>query len=313
MLYSEDLSKWVSNFSLKEDPALNEYDTYRGNMLFDNAYYNNMSTFKDHSSDLFEGAKLYITSLSKIPRTLVRNKYKIVKDPTIADFIVTPAIPSVLLDKPLAIFTKQYNGAMLGSYFYISEDVDVIKDNNIQNAQEYYKLKGIDTPYYAEYTLFYIGNVKIFTHPVYSSLYKKLALLPGIINEKVIFDFSLLEHLEDNNQITKDSLDSIVDMSNSTDNNTVKLAFVTLSTMNYYKFPVSMKVFVDYYYAKKYGSNSSIDFMRKYLHNVNQDEYLRENTPISKEDFEMLKYVRCKMYNTKDPSALYWMNPPIFK
>lgn len=313
MLYSEDLSKCVIGTSMKDDYNKNVYDAYNGGMIFDNAYCSNMSTFRDHSSDLFEGAKLYITSLSKIPRALVRNKYKIVKNPVIADFIVTPAIPAVLLDKPLAIFVQQYSNALLGNYFYISEDVDFIKDNNIQNANEYYKLKGYDNHRYTDYTLFYIGNVKIFLNGMHASLYRKLALLPCSIKEKIIFDYSLLEHLEDNNQITKDSLDSIVDMINSTDKSTVKLAFVTLSTMNYYKFPVSMKVFMGYYYTSRYGSNNSIDFMRKYLDNVDQDEYLYKSTPISKEDFEMLRYIRCKTYNVEDPSVLYWSNIPTFE
>lgn len=313
MLYSEDLSRFFIGISMKDDYSKNVYDAYTGGMIFDNAYCSNMSTFRDHSSDLFEGAKLYITNLSKIPRTLVRNKYKIVKNPVIADFIVTPAIPAVLLDKPLAIFAHQYSDALAGNYFYISEDVDFIKDNNIQNVHEYYKLKGDNTPHCAGYTLFYAGNVKIFLNGMHASLYRKLALLPCNIKEKIIFDYSLLEYLEDNNQITKDSLDSIVDMIDSTDKSTVKLAFVTLSTMNYYKFPVSMKVFMDYYYTSRYGSNSSIDFMRKYLDGVDQDEYLYKSTPISKEDFEMLKYIRCKRYNIEDPSVLYWSNIPTFE
>jgi hypothetical protein len=101
--------------------------------------------------------------------------------------------------------------------------------------------------------------------------------------------------------------------SNDLDNR--KLAMVMLSTMNYYRFPTTTKFLIYNYWREAVTAhNSSVTFMRHYI-DLNPQDYTLSNpcAPISKEDYDMLVFARCKVSNTNNPKDLYWTNSPVFK
>lgn len=311
-MFIENIEKyfWGSNIDTSDNFIPIDYSySY---VMYDNPCYAGISSYKDNSDKLQNNSKLYISSFSKIPRTLVRNKYTIVRNPAKADFFVIPSIPSVKEDN-VAIF-KAPDGDNT-SEGYISHDINFIKENNIKDIAGYAAIKG--TPYYCDNCdLIYTGKIKMFQSYKDLKSYKQLALLfPD--KDKVILDYSLLTHLGVDNLINEESLTSLIDMFKSNDLDNRKLAMVMLSTMNYYRFPTTTKFLIYNYFGHHSGqvttNNSSVTFMRHYI-DLSPQDYTLSNpyAPISKEDYDMLVFARCKITNLK-PKHLYWTNSPVFK
>ena len=310
-MYIENIEKYIWGTNIDTSDNFIPIDSSYNYVMYDSPCYAGISSYKDNSDKLQDNSKLYISSLSKIPRTLVRNKYTIVRNPAKADFFVIPSIPNVKEDN-VAIFTENDDGYT--NEGYIGHDINFIKENKIKDIAGYAAIKG--TPYYCNNCdLIYTGKIKLFQSYKDLKSYKQLALL-SLDKDKIIFEYSLLNHLEGDNLITEESLTSLIDMFESNDLDNRKLAIVMLSTMNYYRFPTTTKFLIYNYWrtATTTTNNSSVAFMRHYIE-LNPQDYTLSNpgVPISKEDYDMLVFARCKVSNVTDPKNLYWTSSPVFK
>jgi len=312
-MFIENIEKYFWGSNIDTSGNYTPIDYSYNDIMYDNPCYAGISSYKDNSDKLQNNSKLYISSLSKIPRTLVRNKYTIVRNPAKADFFVIPSIPNVKEDNVAIFMENKDNYTNEG---YIGHDINFIKENKIKDIAGYAAIKG--APYYCDNCdLIYTGKIKMFQSYKDLKMYKQLALL-SFDKDKVIFEYSLLNHLEGDNLINEESLTSLIDMFKSNDLDNRKLAMVMLSTMNYYRFPTTTKFLIYNYFGYHSGqvttNNSSVTFMRHYIDLSPQDYTLScPGVPISKEDYDMLAFARCKVSNVTDPKNLYWTSSPVFK
>ena len=274
------------------------------------------SLYTDHRELLNSAKKLYTHPSCKISRSLINGKYKKSLDPWSADAVVMPKVDTVncsLIDCALFI-SEQYktiamvqicNDTTLATASAIPLETK-FKDCILTYPKDYNTLYPSDAVMCAE--LFYVG--KILSIPG-SDGYILDAITGVLPLNKVVLEESVQESLGDNtNQLTLDSLTSIKDMLDSTDNNTVSAGLKALSMMDWMHYPNSVKYMVSQTNRQNWRYNPatssiSVKYMLKTLSGSSNRRHWpgQYDTEIYEEDYELFKQLQV-YYEHAEPEKI---------
>lgn len=277
----------------------------------------------DHKELLNDAKKVYVHQCCKISRSLIAEKYKKSLNPHLADAVVIP--------NPGYKYCNLCKKAL-----FINEDAHMIvminldndgSEYNSQSFKEGDKLKDL-TPGYPDMRyasriysydvsemmqaeLFYVGDV-LEVPNTHSYI---IDLLTGVIPaDKTVFENTIQNSLgNETNQLDFDSLTSIVDMLNSSDENTVAAGLKSLSMMDWIHYPQSVKFALNNTNSKsnwiynKACDSTSVKYMMRTLSggcvkrtvwpgNYDHDIY--------EKDFELFKQLKCHYHHIDSADLL---------
>ena len=266
----------------------------------------------NHKELLDTAKKVFTHPSCKLSRSMMGEKYKKSLNPFLSDAIVIP--------KP------NYSDLSLKNYaLFINENAKIIvmiwveepkAHNHIKDVCEGTKFKDIITcspddnygsrkPYNTsdmlDAELFYYGEVLYIPN---EQSWIAEVLTHRLPPEKIVFEESIQESLGDEtNQLDFDSLCSIKDMLESSDENTVSAGLKSLSMMDWMHYPQSVKFILNnvdnkYHWIYNKACNStSVKYMMKTI----AGEEARRRTwwpggydnEIYEKDFELFKQLKC--------------------
>lgn len=226
-------------FPVKISSGVNP-NTYRSSIFF------SPKLCENHSGLLTTAKKLYIHPSCKLSRTLVAEKYKKVLNPWLADAVVIPEPDfDYLTYKKAALFIHEPSHTIVNVILYSSNNYDI---SSFKEGDKFIDLLSCPpenryTTYNKDYVLdaelFYIGNVLGVSH---DSSYVVSLFNNSIPADKIVYEQSVQDSLSsEDNQLSIDSLTSIKDMLDSSDEDTVAAGLKALSMMDWAHYPNSIK------------------------------------------------------------------------
>ena len=263
------------------------------------------SLVSNHKELLASAKKMFIHPSCKLSRSLVAEKYKKSLNPFLSDAVVIP--------KPDYDEFELYQDAL-----FINERAKIIvkiridtddAKNIIQSVQEgetfrsilksspddhYGDKKPYNTEDMLDAELFYYGEVLYVPN---SQSWATEILTRSIPADKIVFEDSVQESLScETNQLDLDSLTSIRDMLDSTDDNTVAAGLKSLSMMDWMHYPNSVRYILrrcDTWRWKynKAANSTSVKYMMNMLSNSRARRYWPGpmDKEIFEQDFELFK------------------------
>lgn len=272
----------------------------------------------NHKELLASAQKVFTHPACKLSRSMMGEKYKKALNPFLSDAVVIP--------KP------DYNEFYLQNQaLFINEQAKIIVMVSIDNESAKDRIKcvnegekfqnviscapddtyGTKKPYTITDLLnaefFYYGEVLYIPN---SHSWAMDVLTHNIPADKIVFEESVQESLSnETNQLDFDSLCSIMDMLNSSDNDTVSAGLKSLSMMDWMHYPQSIKFILsntndryNWIYNKACNSTSV-----KYMIKTISGDRARKRSwwpgdydyEIYEEDFELFKKLKCHYHHIK--------------
>jgi hypothetical protein len=270
----------------------------------------------NHKELLNTAKKVFTHPCCKLSRSMMGEKYKKSLNPYLSDAIIIPkpVYDEFRLDK-VALFINE-QAKLIVKIEIIDDDAARI----IQDAIEGDKLRALVTcnpddgygshkPYKVadmmEAEFFYYGELLYVPN---SQSWAMDVLTHTIPADKIVFEESVQESLgSENNQLDFDSLCSIMDMLNSSDEDTVSAGLKSLSMMDWMHYPQSVKFILSnvdnkYHWIYNKACNStSVKYMMK---TIAGDRVRKRNwwpgdfdNEIYEADFELFKKLKCHYHH----------------
>lgn len=272
----------------------------------------------NHKELLNTAKKVFTHPTCKLSRSMMAEKYKKSLNPYLSDAVIIP--------KPEYSEFRLYKHALFindSAKLIVSvRIVDIDAHNRIKDASVGDRFQtliscnpddtyGIRKPY-ALYDLlnaefFYYGEILYIPN---SESWTVDVLTHSIPADKVVFEESVQESLStESNQLDFDSLCSILDMLNSSDEDTVSAGLKSLSMMDWMHYPQSVKFILsntddkyNWVYNKACNSTSV-----KYMMKTIAGDKVRNRTwwpgdyddEIYEKDFELFKQLKCHYHHIK--------------
>ena len=274
---------------------------------------------ENHKELLPTAKKLYVHPSCKLSRSMMAEKYGKSIDPFLSDAVVIPKpnYDDFYMNKE-AIFVNESEKIVL--HIRIDSDIpmEIAKTfkegdrlGDFLNCNVVYS--GYMTPVYnigaiAESRFVYFGEL-LFIPNTHSYAFDILThTLPA---DKIVFEESVQESLSDeSNQLTFDSLTSIKDMLDSSDENTVAAGLKSLSMMDWVHYPNSIKFILNQANYYRWRCNAATNSTSvKYMLNTISDCSYRRGWPgeftekIYEEDYELFKELKMH-YDHLEPDTL---------
>lgn len=299
--------QWISLYSYYDRPG---YYLLKDNMhvqldkgMYD-TYFLPEHFCEDHKELLADAKKIYVHPACTLSRTMLTSKYKKSTNPWMADVVVTPNIGGNHIDyNEGAIFINEEAKKMykvtagdiavlnyLGSLPMGIKVNDAINSKMKQSEDTRFNytntdLMNAELMYYGP--IFYISQKESFIFDI---------LTNNIPTDKIVFENTIQESLGDeSNKITLESILSIYDMLESSDSDTVAAGLKSLSMMDWMHYPNSIKYMYNQlnypsrvYYNKAFSS-TSVKFMFKNINNGRKFNWIRYDTSITQEDYELFR------------------------
>ena len=277
----------------------------------------------NHKELLDTAKKVFTHQSCKLSRSMMAEKYKKSLNPFLSDAVIIPKPEYGEFNlRKEALFINE--AAKLIVKIWIDSDKSIAI---IQNAEEGDKFKNLITcqpndtygshkPYMIDNILesefFYYGDLLYVPN---SQSWALEVLTHTIPADKIVFEDSVQESLSsETNQLDFDSLCSIKDMLESSDENTVSAGLKSLSMMDWMHYPQSIK-FVLNNISNKYNwiynkacNSTSVKYMIKTL----AGDYARRrtwwpgqfDTEIYEADFELFKKLKCHYHHVEPKDIL---------
>lgn len=270
----------------------------------------------DHKELLNTAKKVYTHPCCNLSRSMMGEKYKKSLNPFLSDAVIIPKpnYNQFILSKK-ALFINEQAKIILTIY---ADSDDAI--NHISNAHEGDKFISLiscspssyrddSRPFNVSDVLdsefFYYGEVLCIPNSQHWALEILTHQLPA---DKIVFEESVQESLgTESNQLDFDSLCSIMDMLNSSDEDTVSAGLKSLSMMDWMHYPQSVKFILNntdnkwnWVYNKACNSTSVKYMMQTITGGIGMKRnrwpgyYDRE---IYEEDFELFKKLKCHYHH----------------
>lgn len=268
----------------------------------------------NHKELLSTAKKVFTHSTCKLSRSMMAEKYKKSLNPFLSDAVIIPNPDYNEFNlREQALFIN--DDAKLIVRVFISEDK---AQNTIKNAQEGVKLRdliisnpddsyGTCKPYTIHDMLnsefFYYGEVLYVPN---SQSWAMEILTHSLPADKIVFEESVQESLSsETNQLDFDSLCSIKDMLESSDENTVSAGLKSLSMMDWMHYPQSIKFILNNVKDKynwiynKACTSTSVKYMMQTICNVKRRSWWPGDYDgeIYEEDFELFKKLKCHYHH----------------
>ncbi len=273
---------------------------------------------ENHKELLTTAKKVFTHTNCRLSRSMMAEKYKKILNPWLSDAVIVP--------KPNYDEFNLYNCAL-----FVHEDDKMIVKVALSSDASLEKAKGFvigekfsaystaepdkgygDRSHYnvdhiKDAELFYVGEVLTIPNS-YSFVAEVLA--GKIPTNKIVFEDSVQDSLSsETNQLDFDSLCSIMDMLNSSDEDTVSAGLKSLSMMDWIHYPNSIKFILNntnnkwnWVYNKACNS-TSVKYMMK---TIAGDRARKRNwwpgdfdDAIYEEDFELFKQLKCHFHHVK--------------
>ena len=278
------------------------------------------SLYTNNNELLEKAKKVYVHPSCKLSRSMMAEKYKKSLDPWTADVVVVP--------KP------DYSDLRIDDYvLFINDKAKMIvkvllseffKDFNIEFKEgdrlgDYLQGKGLDarahsysTQDFCDSEFFYKGE--LLTIP--NSCRHILDLLTcGIPRNKTVYEETIQESLGgETNQLDFDSLTSIKDMLESTDENTVSAGLKSLSMMDWMHYPNCVKFILRQASNRNWKwnkaiSSTSVKYMLKTITGApNRNRWPGDyDYNIFNEDLELLKKLKAHYDHVDDNQMQSWL------
>lgn len=215
-------------------------DNYRNSVFF------SPKLCENHSELLTSAKKLYIHPTCKLSRTLVAEKYKKVLNPWLADAIVIPE-PNYdnLVYEKVALFIHESSHTIVNVVLYNSDNynTNLFKEGNkfrdLMSCPPDDRNTAYDKSNVLDAELFYLGNV---LGVGINNSYVVDIINNSLLADKIVYEQSVQDSLSsENNQLSLETLTSIKDMLNSSDEDTVSAGLKALSMMDWAHYPNSIK------------------------------------------------------------------------
>lgn len=282
----------------------NKYDAY--NMDFEKPLY------EDHKELLKDAKKLYIHPSCSIPRSLVSVKFQKCLNPWLADAVILPKYnKGSVSPKRAAVFINDDAKIIVIIYVWRDDKYDLFFkklsedtkfENILGNTPDYYECDSHDV-LNAEFT--YYGEI--------ISMNPKNFILDILTNNiplsKTVCEDSLQSALSsEDNKITLETLVSIKEMLDSSDNDTFSVALKTLATLDYTHYSNSVKFILKNLYTYQWynsaANSTSVKFMMKQLSGTTNKRRWPGNysDTIYPQDLELLKEL-IGHYNPDSPDT----------
>lgn len=269
----------------------------------------------NHKELLSIAKKVFTHSSCKLSRSMMGEKYKKSLNPYLSDAVIIPKpdYAELSLDK-CALFINdsaklivmvRICGDDAHNYIKNAHEGDKLKELVISNPDDGYgSRKHYNTDDVMNAELFYYGEVLYVPN---SQSWVMDILTHKIPTDKIVFEESVQESLStETNQLDFDSLTSIMDMLNSSDEDTVSAGLKSLSMMDWMHYPQSIKFILsntnnkyNWIYNKACSSTSV-----KYMMNTIAGRARRRNSwpggyddEIYEEDFELFKKLKCHYHH----------------
>lgn len=266
----------------------------------------------DHKELLNTAKKVFVHSSCALSRSMMAEKYKKSLNPYLSDAIVIP--------KPDYGEFGLYKVALfINNQAKLIVKVEVGNDepyNKVKDAPEgtkfqalissmpddsYGNHKSYNTNDMLEAELFYCGEVLYVPNSQSWAMDVLTHIIPA---DKIVFEESVQNSLgNETNQLDFDSLCSIMDMLNSSDEDTVSAGLKSLSMMDWMHYPQSIKFILSNTENKyrwiynKAANSTSVKYMIKTI--AGKSAYRRSwwsggyDNEIYEEDFELFKKLKC--------------------
>lgn len=270
----------------------------------------------NHKELLDTAKKVFTHQSCKLSRSMMAEKYKKSLNPFLSDAVIIPKPEYGEFNlRKEALFINEAAKLIVKIWIDSDESIAII-----QNAEEGTKFKNLITcqPYDAygshkpykiddilESEFFYYGDLLYVPN---SQSWALEVLTHTIPADKIVFEDSVQESLSsDTNQLDFDSLCSIKDMLESSDENTVSAGLKSLSMMDWMHYPQSIKFILNnisnknnWIYNKACNSTSV-----KYMIKTIAGNHVRKRTwwpggfdnEIYEEDFELFKKLKCHYHH----------------
>lgn len=313
-----------------EDNSISHYDLhqysygYSNHVIINNQvpvccgnYYDEIDWEKmitNHKELVNTAKSLYVYPQCKIPRKHVAEKYKKVLNPWLADAVVVP--DNIVRNevytgrffinedaKKIFLFYDDY-GTKFPAFEQGTKMYSILSNKHINelkviaaNYPNLYADEMLNAEFLGVYNYTVLGANENF----------KIDILNGTVPlDKTIKEQNIMESLgNEENDITFEALDSIWDMLNSTDNDTVAAGIKALSSMDYIHYPLSIKFVLNH--ASNWVYNKATDTTAaKYMFNKilggTARAYVRlnENRDIEEKDWEILHQLVEKYFEYKE-------------
>lgn len=266
---------------------------------------------EDHKELLDTAKKVYVHQNCKLSRSLITEKYKKSVNPWLSDAVVIPKpeFGNLGIEK-VAIFINEKDKAIV-MVLVDSDALEKVKSFVVGEKFSTYMLGHPDTSYHKAYDtgvilnseFMYVGDVL----GVPTSLsYIADILTNAIPMDKTVYEESVQNTLgNDSNKLDFDSLTSIVDLLNSSDEDSVSTGLKALSVMDWMHYSQSVKFILNEVVIKanwlynKACSSTSVKYMLKTISGARNrygwpGEY---DDNIYEDDFELFKRLKCHYHN----------------
>ena len=232
----------------------------------------------DHKELLDTAEKVYVHPSCKLSRTMIASKYKKSLNPWLSDAVVIPDKTKEVPKETVMLFVNEEKKIMLiiPSLEYSSSEIkDLASSIKIGTAiKDIGSISNYTPGSWGRPSCAYddvLDCVLMFYGEVYhfygDNMYMLDVLTNVIPSNKTVFESTIQSSLgSDENKLTCDSLKSISEMLDSTDENTVSAGLKALSMMDWIHYPESIKVMlqsISYYkwYYNKTRSSTSVKYM----------------------------------------------------
>lgn len=286
----------------------------------DNFSYSTIPPIRDNRNILIDAKKLYTHPCCTLSRSLIAEKYKKSLNPWLSDAVVIPSpdfnhcyineYALFINDEDKIIVKMPYSDGIAKKLKDIPmntlfKDVFFI-DPNIVSSRREFSIPAVNSS-----RLFYIGEL----YQIHEKDSHLFDILSGSLPlDKIVFEESVQKSLgNDSNKLDYESLTSIRDMLESTDDDTVSTGLKTLSMMDWIHYSESVKYVLTYvpgyhWIYNKACNSVSVKSMLGSLFSGRSRRHWNSNYSISiyKDDYELLKQLimnwenipETKLFNT---------------
>ena len=305
--YDFRIPYWFENnpgsYIINKDLPVRIYNTFDSSHWWTEVQFD-PAICENHKELLSTAKKLYVHQNCKLSRSLLAEKYKKSLNPWLSDAVVVPEYEANEFDLyTRALFIHEQDKMIISVRL---DDEELIKNAKnwslgsefrnfiLGKPDTYYNQEKIDSVHLLEAKLFYVGEV-LFVPNAYS--YVADILTNNLPVDKIVFEKSVQESLScDTNQLDFDSLTSIKDMLDSSDENTVAAGLKSLSMMDWMHYPNSIKYILGYCDSWRWKYNKAADSTSvKYMLKTISRNCTRRHWPgsmdheIYEQDYELFK------------------------
>ena len=266
----------------------------------------------DHKELLSTAEKLYIHPSCKLSRSMLAEKYKKSLNPWLSDAVVVPDYdPHDLALCKKALFMHEQSKTIISVKL---DDEELVKKADswsmgiefrnfaLGRPDTYYGQESIKPEHILDAKLFYVGEVLFVPN---SCSFITDILTNRLPVNKIVSEKAVQESLSsETNQLDFDSLTSIKDMLDSSDENTVAAGLKSLSMMDWMHYPNSIRYILGECDAWKWKYNkaadsTSVKYMLKTISNCSTRRHWpgRMDYEIYEQDYELFK--KLKMHYEK--------------